>query len=67
MFFTFATTTVKKTKCMKETVFIRRRLEKWKEMENMVGDTVFATPDDVVKAYNEVTSDLAFAQTQYPD
>ena len=51
---------------MQEAVFIRRHLEKWMQMENMVGDTVFATPDDLVKAYNEVTSDLAFAQTHYP-
>lgn len=51
---------------MQEAVFIRRHLEKWKQAENMVGDTLFATPDDLVRAYNEVTSDLAFAQTQYP-
>lgn len=51
---------------MQEAVFIRNHLEKWKQVELMLGDTVFTTPDDRVKAYNEVTSDLAFAQTQYP-
>ena len=51
---------------MQEAVFIRRNAEKWERMERMEGDTVFTTPDDLVEAYNEVTSDLAFAQTQYP-
>lgn len=36
-------------------------------MELMEGDEVFTTPDDMVNAYNDITSDLAFAQTQYPD
>ena len=51
---------------MQEAVFIRQNMEKWKQMEEMVGDELFTTPDDVVWAYNEITSDLAFAQTQYP-
>ena len=33
----------------------------------MEGDDVFTTPDDMVNAYNDITSDLAFAQTHYPD
>ncbi len=36
-------------------------------MEAMIGDNLFTTPDDMVDAYNEITSDLAFAQTQYPN
>ena len=51
---------------MQEAVFIRQNLEKWQAMERMVGDSVFTTPDELVQAYNELTSDLAFAQTQYP-
>ena len=51
---------------MQEAVFIRQNLNKWQAMERMVGDTVFTTPDELVQAYNELTSDLAFAQTQYP-
>ena len=46
---------------MQEAVFIRQNVEKWKRMEEMVGDELFTTPDDVVWAYNEITSDLAFA------
>ncbi len=51
---------------MQEAVFIRQNLEKWQGMEMMVSDTLFTTPDDLVRAYNELTSDLAFAQSQYP-
>jgi uncharacterized membrane protein SpoIIM required for sporulation len=51
---------------MQEAVFVRQNIEKWKKVEVMIGDTVFATPDEKVEAYNEVTSDLAFARTQYP-
>ena len=28
---------------------------------------MFTTPDDMVNAYNDITSDLAFARTHYPD
>ena len=52
---------------MNEAVFIRRNIEKWRKVEEMEGDDVFTTPDDMVNAYNEITSDLAFAQTHYPD
>ena len=51
---------------MQETVFIRRNIDKWKKVELMAGDNLFTTPDEMVDAYNEITSDLAFAQTQYP-
>ena len=52
---------------MNEAVFIRRNIDKWRRMEMMEGDDVFTTPDDMVNAYNDITSDLAFAQTHYPD
>lgn len=52
---------------MNEAVFIRRNIEKWRKMEWMEGDDVFTTPDDMVNAYNDITSDLAFARTHYPD
>ena len=52
---------------MKEAVFIRKNINKWRKMENMVGDELFTTPDEMADAYNDITSDLAFAQTQYPE
>lgn len=52
---------------MQESVFIRQNYAKWRKIEWMVGDRVFTGPDDLVDAYNEITTDLAFAQTQYPD
>ncbi len=51
---------------MKEAAFIRQNIEKWRHVELIIGDTLFATPDETVAAYNQVTSDLAFAQTHYP-
>ena len=48
---------------MKEAVFIRKNINKWRKMENMVGDELFTTPDEMADAYNDITSDLAFAQT----
>ncbi len=33
----------------------------------LLGDKLFVSPDDLVDAYNEVTSDLAFSQTHFPE
>ena len=51
---------------MQEVVFIRHNIEKWKKIESIIGQHATTKPDDLIVAYNEVTSDLAFAQTQYP-
>ena len=48
---------------MKEAVFIRRNIDKWRKMENMVGDELFTTPDEMADASNDITSDLASART----
>ena len=52
---------------MKEAQFVRRHIEKWKKAELLLGSPLYATPDELVDAYNEVTSDLAFAQTHFPE
>ncbi len=42
-------------------------MDKWRQLEfQALGDN-YSTPDQMVEAYNEVTSDLAFAQTHYPN
>ncbi len=51
---------------MKEITFIRSNLEKWQQAEAVVEDDFFHTPADLADAYEEVTADLAFAQTHYP-
>ena len=52
---------------MREAVFIRRNLAKWRKIEGGIGGFYKISPDETVEAYNEVTSDLAFAQTHFPD
>lgn len=51
---------------MKEVVFIRRNIEKWKETEKVVEQAGSLSPDQLADAYTELTADLAFAQTHFP-
>ena len=51
---------------MKEVSFIRRHIDKWREMETVVEDAAATSPDVLADAYTDITSDLAFAQTHYP-
>lgn len=51
---------------MKEVTFIRQNIEKWRGYESIAEDMAVSTPDDVADAYIDVTSDLAFSQTHYP-
>ena len=51
---------------MKEVQFIRRNIEKWRSYEG-VAEAARTLPADVVAdAYIDLTSDLSFAQTHYP-
>lgn len=52
---------------MKEVVFIRRNIEKWKNTEQLVEKATELTPDRLADAYIDLTADLAFAQTHYPE
>lgn len=51
---------------MKEATFIRQNIEKWKATEKLVDQAYKLTPDQLADAYTEVTSDLAFSQTHFP-
>jgi len=51
---------------VKEVTFIRHNLDKWRRYEKVLEEEVFSTPDDLADAYIDVTSDLAFSQTHYP-
>ncbi|MCR4852500.1 MAG: stage II sporulation protein M [Prevotella sp.] len=51
---------------MKEVNFIRRHIDKWRNMEIAVDNAENMTPDELAEAYTELTADLAFAQTHYP-
>lgn len=52
---------------MKEVVFIRRNMEKWKKTEQVVDKAASLSPDQLADAYMELTADLAFAQTHFPN
>jgi len=51
---------------MKEVTFIRQNMEKWRGYETVAEAPSISTPDEVAEAYIDVTTDLAFAQTHYP-
>ncbi len=52
---------------MREAVFIRQNVRKWKEYEYMVDMASSQSPDELADMYTDLTADLAFAQTHYPD
>jgi hypothetical protein len=52
---------------MKEVTFIRQNIDKWRDYETVVESPALSTPDEMADAYIDVTSDLAFSQTHYPN
>lgn len=52
---------------MKEAIFIRQNLAKWQNYEQDLMRVKNLSPDYLAEAYGELTSDLSFAQTHYPD
>lgn len=52
---------------MKEVVFIRQNIEKWRSMEQVAARGRRSSADELADAYLDVTSDLAFAQSHYPE
>ncbi|MGG6545050.1 UNVERIFIED_CONTAM: stage II sporulation protein M [Prevotella sp. 15_C9] len=52
---------------MKEIQFIRNNIDKWRIIELAVDSVEKESPNRLADIYIELTSDLAFAQTHYPD
>ena len=52
---------------MKEVSFIKRNIDKWKAMEDTVDNAYSVSPDVLADAYQELTADLAFSQTHFPE
>lgn len=52
---------------MTEVSFIRQNLEKWNRMEAVCVSAGQCAPDELAAAYQELTADLAFAQTHFPE
>jgi uncharacterized membrane protein SpoIIM required for sporulation len=52
---------------MKEAAFIRQNKTRWEEFEKIVKSKQQAHPDKLAELFIQVTDDLSFARTQYPD
>lgn len=51
---------------MKEITFIRQNLQKWERSETVIENADSESPDRLAEVYVDLTSDLSFAQTHYP-
>jgi uncharacterized membrane protein SpoIIM required for sporulation len=52
---------------MKEAAFIRNNKARWEEFEKVVKNPAAAQPDRLAELFIQITDDLAFARTQYPE
>lgn len=52
---------------MKETVFIKKYQEKWKDLEGYLQQQSKTDPDYLSSLYVQLTDDLSYAKTHYPD
>lgn len=51
---------------MRETVFLQQNADKWQRFETLLDDES-ADPDRLADLFVEITDDLAYARTHYPD
>lgn len=51
---------------MNELKFIQKNIDKWERVEIMATDFDTESPDAIADAYMDITSDLAFAYTNFP-
>ena len=51
---------------MKEINFLRNNIAKWEKAENVIENLFWHNPDELADVYTEITTDLSFAQTHYP-
>lgn len=51
---------------MKEAVFVRQNIDKWKEFEDSLSSNKNIEPDKLADLFIQITDDLSFARTQYP-
>jgi len=52
---------------MKEVVFINRNIKKWKDFETIIYYPQKIKPDKIAELFIEVTDDLAYSRTYYPE
>ncbi|MFV1883626.1 MAG: stage II sporulation protein M [Balneola sp.] len=52
---------------MREVAFLRKNAEKWRRFEGLLISSKNQDPDELAELYMELTSDLAYAQSHYPN
>lgn len=52
---------------MKEAAFIKENRNRWEEFEKVVKNQRSASPDKLAELFIQVTDDLSFSRTQYPE
>lgn len=52
---------------MKEAAFVKQNKSRWDEFEKVVNKQRAATPDRLAELFIQVTDDLSYARTQYPE
>ena len=52
---------------MREAVFIRQNLDKWRRYDTVAAEPSACSPDEVAEVYDDLLADLAFARTQFPN
>ncbi len=52
---------------MRESVFIKQNISKWRDYEYMISRDQYESPSHKADVYVDVSSDLAFAQSHYPN
>jgi uncharacterized membrane protein SpoIIM required for sporulation len=51
---------------MKEAAFVKQNKARWEEFEKVVKDQQHTSPDRLAELFIQVTDDLSFSRTQYP-
>ena len=52
---------------MRESVFIKQNISRWRDYQNRLVNPSGQSPDTLAQMYTELTSDLAFSRTHFPD
>src|SRR5688500_13694339 len=52
---------------MREAAFIKQNRSRWEEFEKVIKNPQQASPDRLAELFVQVTDDLSFARTQYPE
>ena len=52
---------------MRESVFIKQNIARWRDYQRRLENPSGEAPDTLAQMYTELTSDLAFSRTHFPD